>query len=37
MASLADEIYNCGFSLEQRRRHIFCDRKTILAVAPQMP
>ena len=27
MASLGDEIDNCGFFLEQRRRHIFCSGK----------
>jgi hypothetical protein len=27
MASLGDEIDNCGFFLEQRRRHIFCGGK----------
>jgi len=25
MASLGDEIDNCGLFLEQRRRHIFCS------------
>jgi hypothetical protein len=27
MASLGDEIDNCGLFLEQRRRHIFCSGK----------
>jgi hypothetical protein len=27
MASLGDEIDNCGLFLEQRRRHIFCGGK----------
>ena len=27
MASLGDEIDNCGLFLEQRRRHIFCSDK----------
>jgi hypothetical protein len=42
MASLGDEIDNCGLFLEQRRRHIFCSGKLstqqpLLAAAPQMP
>ena len=27
MASLGDEIDNCGLLIEQRRRHIFCGGK----------
>jgi hypothetical protein len=38
MASLRDEIDNCGLFLEQRRRHApNWIAKTLLAAAPQMP
>ena len=31
MASLRDEIDNCGLFLEQRRRHIFLQRQALYA------